>query len=254
LLLNLREYHRPATIAEAVQLLHQGAGRTAALAGGTDLVGRSDASIEAVVDLRHLPLTDLTPDANGALRIGAMVTLQHIATAPTIQSLAGRILCRAAERAAPATIRAAATLGGTLASHKGGDEVPTVLLALGAVVCLETAAGPWELPVADFLNQREAVLEGALITAVRLPNLAGARGGFALVSRTPADRAIVCAAAVVTTDDSTVAIGGMTAHPRLLGDIARWEVLSDHRGSSEYRRWVAPVLVRRALNEASDRR
>jgi CO/xanthine dehydrogenase FAD-binding subunit len=251
LLLNLREYHRPTSTAEAVGLLRRGAGRTAVLAGGTELAGCHDGAIESVVDLRHLPLAAIATGPDGVVTVGAMVTLKQLASTPVLQSPAGSILARAAERAAPATIRAAATLGGTLASRKGGDEVPTVLLALGAAVCLEGDSGPQAFPLAEFLARREELLEGALITGVQLPHRPGARGGFALVSRTPADRAIVCAAAVVTTDESTVAVGGLAPHPRLLGDIARWEVVSDHRGSAEYRRWVAPVLVKRALNEAN---
>ncbi|MDB4897863.1 MAG: hypothetical protein JWN15_4125 [Firmicutes bacterium] len=253
MLLNLTEYHRPTILADAVHLLRAGAGRAAVLAGGTELVGRQDSELAAVIDLRGLGLAGLSPAATG-LGIGAMTTLKELAALPAVGCLAGGILARAAQVSAPATIRAAATLGGTLAGCKGGEEIPTVLLALGARVAL---AEPElvEVPFATFLRDRDELLEAAIITSIIIPaRAAEARGGFVRVTRTPADRAIVCAAAVVPVGGAaTVAVGGVEAHPRQVdpaGEFATWEAVGDHRAGAEYRRRVAPVLVRRALAEA----
>lgn len=244
LLVNLRAYHRPRTPAEAVGLLREG--RTALLAGGTELLGLEDDAIEAVIDLAPLGL-DFIEVHGGELRLGAMVTLRRLAEAPEVGALAGGVLARAIAQAAPATVRAAATLGGTLAGAKGGDEIPTVLLALGARVTL-AAPDPVKLPLDVLLAAKADRLEGALITEVSVPMTEG-HGGFAFVSRTPADRAIVCAAAA----GGRAAVGGVGPYPVLVPpgwDAADCPAAGDHRATAEYRRWVAPVLVRRAVAEA----
>lgn len=271
MLINLRHVYRPHTLAEALTLLGQGPAN-AALAGGTELVGSSRDDLEAVVDLSGLGLAEVSP-GDGALLIGAMTSLKRLVTDPLIRALANGLLSTAAGQAAPATIRAAATLGGTLAGLKGGEEIPTALLALGARVTLSRPfpmqrAQPVpadglrrdELDLETFLAHRTQLLEGALITRITVPIIPGARSGLARVSRSPADRAILFAAAVSTEGGARVAIGGLTSHARLLpipttqdqigSALADWPATGDFRGSAEYRRLVAPVLARRALAEA----
>lgn len=245
MLLNLTAYHRPATVAEAVRLLADGRCKAAVLAGGTELVG-SDAEVDAVIDLRELGLSGIDAD-DDKVTIGAMATLKQIASSPLVQALASGILAKAAQHSAPATIRAAATLGGTLAGRKGGEEIPTALLALEARVRI-AMPGPHEVDFERFLAQRDLLLREGIITAVVIP-AGAATGGLARVSRTTADQAIMCAAAVMQGKAVTIAVGGLAAQP------VRWPArverpVSDHRGSAQYRRWVAPVLVQRAVTEA----
>lgn len=258
MLLNLREYHRPRDLSEAAALLKRTERRTRVLAGGTELVGSRDTLTEAVVDLSLIGLAGVEAGA-AELRIGAMTTLNTLAASPAIRQLAGGILARALEVSAPATIRAAATIGGTMASERSGADLPTVLLALGAWVKL---ANPdtLEVSLAEFLARRDALLNGAILTGVTISVNPGARGGLARVSRSPADRSIALACAVAENGLARVALGGVARYPRLLPQGVRpeqvahvledWEVQADFRGSAEYRRWVAPVLVARALKEA----
>ena len=57
MLLNVTEYYRPESIAEAIRLLARPGVKTAPLAGGTLLTGQRDDALQAVVDLRALGLT-----------------------------------------------------------------------------------------------------------------------------------------------------------------------------------------------------
>ena len=59
MLINLHEYHRPDSLAEASRLLAEFPGKRHALAGGTRLLASSSPSIEEVVDLRNLPLSGI---------------------------------------------------------------------------------------------------------------------------------------------------------------------------------------------------
>ena len=68
MLLNLREYHRPAEageqdgLAQALDLLARPQIRTVPLAGGNGLIASGDPTIEAVVDLQALGLTEISLD------------------------------------------------------------------------------------------------------------------------------------------------------------------------------------------------
>ena len=86
MLLNLRQYFRPSDdgpedgLAQALELLARPDVRTVPLAGGDTLVGSSDPSVEAVVDLQALGLNELSLDPNlGALSAKAMVTRARLA-------------------------------------------------------------------------------------------------------------------------------------------------------------------------------
>lgn len=257
MLLGVREFHRPLDVAEAVALLRRDQVTAAVLAGGTELTARTDHETEALIDLSRLGL-NRTERVGDRLVVGAMTTLAALAADPTANRISGGLLAEAVRLSAPATIRAAATLGGTLAGTKGGEEIPAALLALNARVIVARPE-PLEVDLADFLADRARLLQGALISHVAIPLQPGARGGFARVSRSPADRAIVCAAAVVPADGSParIAIGGAAAAPFLLAPGAEPEqacsevtFTGDFRAGAEYRSWVAPVLVRRALEIA----
>ena len=71
-MLNLREIHKPTTIADALKLLQQPG--TVALAGGTALNTDKRRDVNAVVDLSGLGLSYIK-ESNGAIAIGAMTTL-----------------------------------------------------------------------------------------------------------------------------------------------------------------------------------
>lgn len=267
--MQVQEYHCPEELGEALALLFRDDPVTVPLAGGTDLLARPHGEVVAVVDLKRLQLDGVTVEG-GDVVLGAMVTLETLATHDVTRRCAGGILARAAKAAGPRTLRRSATLGGTLAGQKGGEEIPTALLALDARVALRCPQ-PQEVGLLDYWR---LVDQGTrhLVTHVTLPGAAAARkGSWTQVSRTPADRAVVCAAAVWVDDPPGVriALGGVHRRPvrvvtvetRLQGSPLTREAVaaataeapeyaatySDFRGSSAYRSWVAPVLVRRSL-------
>lgn len=268
-MLQVREYYRPNRLEEALALLFQDDPVTVPLAGGTDLLARSGGPPVAVVDLRQLHLDGVTVEGRDVV-LGAMVSLETLATHDVTRRFGGGILVQAARAAAPRTLRRSATLGGTLAGHKGGDEIPTALLALDARVALRCPE-PQELDLVGYWSLLEQGTRH-LVTHVILPGAAAIRkGGWAQVSRTPADRAVVCAASVWVDDPpgARIALGGAHRRPvRVVTVERRLEggpltpaavaaavaeapecaaTCGDFRGSATYRSWVAPVLVRRSL-------
>jgi CO/xanthine dehydrogenase FAD-binding subunit len=86
-----------------------------------------------------------------------------------------------------------------------------------------------------------------LIESVRLP-MSNARSGLARVSRTPSDRPIVAAVAVLNDAGKTVALCGVAERPILQSAVLNPP--DDFKGSAGYRRALVPILIKRATREA----
>lgn len=269
------EYLRPTTLDEALALLRRPGVHTVPLAGGTWLVPRLRrdvdvpdplaAPVDAVVDLADLGLDgiDLAGEPGGGwLTLGATTTLAHIADSAICREMAGGILAQAAQREAPVNQRNAATVAGVALGAPSQSELLLALLALDAHVVVEGNQSQ-PLPLHELLAG-SGQLTGGLVTAVRLPWPAAlAGGGLARVARTPGDVPIVAAAAVTGPAGCRLAVGGVAGEPLLVRLAAGAdpeaaltavldgvELLSDWQGSSEYRRAMALVLSRRALDAA----
>jgi CO/xanthine dehydrogenase FAD-binding subunit len=276
ILYNLREYHRPADLDEAIRLLQRKEPNTVALAGGIGVVGEGRPGIEAVVDLSDLGL-DFIDYANNMLLLGAMVRIR--ALVDELGYAAGGLLAETARRVAGLNVRNAATLGGLLASGNIHSPLSVALTALKARVKLYGQAGEmlfWSDLASEVYRKG---LKGRLITAVtvRLPD--GIIGnGYQQVARTAADQPIVCAASVAYHAgngivETSTSIGGLLCN-RLItinqtvteGDIStatdallskvipdrtpETAYLSDFLGSAEYRRSIAPIMAQRAFTSA----
>lgn len=109
------DLRRPATLADATRALSAGGAQP--LAGGTDLLPnlrRGLGEPSALIDLGGLAeLGGIAPAADGALRLGAGVTLAGIAADARVRA-GWPALARAAGLVAGPTHRVAATLGGNL--------------------------------------------------------------------------------------------------------------------------------------------
>ena len=269
---NLTEILRPTTLPEAVHLLRRPTVRTAVLAGGTTLVPQARRDVQSLVDLRNLHLSYIKREGN-ALRIGATTTLQEVAQSLDVPPA----LAQAAHTSAPINVRNAATLGGVLAGSGFGAPLPVALLVLDAALVIYSPEAR-QSAIAAFLAYRDKLLrDGALITEVGVP-LTGAHVAFEKVSRTPGDAPIVCVAARLRLDggaarDVRVAVGGVGPTPARLGraeqtlegkplseslvaqaaELAVKEVSppGDFLASSEYRREMVRVLVRRVVDAAA---
>lgn len=243
----LNEYHKPATIAEAIQLLGRTESRLVPLAGGSRLVGdletRTRRDVDGVVDLSGLDLSYIHAQ-DDELHVGAMTTISDLIAHPVAADLADGILRRTARYEGPVNLRNAATLGGLIAAAEADSELYAALLALGASVVYD--GGPHPQPLSQRTG-RGVGGEGLLITEIRIP-IRPLTGGHARIARTPMDRPIVAAVAVMGEGIERVLLCGVAARPILDGEVMA--PVSDFKGSAEYRREMAAVVRRRALVEA----
>jgi CO/xanthine dehydrogenase FAD-binding subunit len=260
-------YHRPKTLDEALMLLTQ-PNRTP-LGGGTLLALRKPGAdpIEAV-DLQSLNLDSIKKSGNN-LEIGATGTLQQLLESEHCPDA----LKSALRLEAPLNLRNAATVAGTLVSCEGRSTFASVLLALDAKLeqtkldnsKIETRTSN----IGDFLPLRN--LQGSLITSITIP--LNTKFAFDYVSRTPADKPIVCAALAQWNSGRTrLALGGYGKSPLLAMDgtegidasatdnilhsiqaAARntFHEATDEYASAEYRKDVAATLSERCLASIS---
>jgi CO/xanthine dehydrogenase FAD-binding subunit len=248
-------YHRPKTLDEALTLLAQ-PNRTP-LGGGTLLSKPETDSVEAV-DLQSLNLNTIEKQGN-SLKIGATVTLQEL----LISELCPDALKPAIKLEAPLNLRNAATVAGTLVSCDGRSTFATLLLALDAKLeqtKLEDSKIESQISnIGDFLPLRD--LQGRLITSITIP--LNAKFAFEYVSRTPADKPIVCTALAQWNSGRTrLALGGYGKSPMLAMDGTEAEGIetaarnafheaTDEWASTEYRTDIAGTLAKRCLEAIS---
>lgn len=111
------DYHAPRSLVEACTLLEKMEGKAIAIAGGTDLMLPMKERLkvpDCLVDLRAIPgLTEIGNGAQGELKIGALVTLRHLAAEPSVRQHYPA-LARAALDVATAQIQAMGTVGGNI--------------------------------------------------------------------------------------------------------------------------------------------
>jgi aerobic carbon-monoxide dehydrogenase medium subunit len=282
------DYHRPDTLDEALALVAEHAGDAKPLAGGQSLIPAMNfrlATPAVLVDLNWIKeLAYLREGTDGGLRIGSMTRQRALERNDLVRRIAPLIDETMPFIAHPA-IRTRGTVGGSLAHADPAAELPAVMLALDARFGVRSQAGARSIAASDFyVGLFSTALEpGELLTEIEIPAQShiGARHGWAFeeMSRRHGDFALVGVAALVAVDDAgrcsrariallSVGDGPVLAEraaQALAGSVPSADAIraaaeaaatedidptSDMHASSRYRRQLATVLTRRALERA----
>jgi CO/xanthine dehydrogenase FAD-binding subunit len=242
----ITNYHRPQTLEEALTLLTQP--NTVPLGGGTLLSHPTSDSV-SVVDLQHLSLDTLRVKGND-LEIGATCTLQSLLESEHCPEA----LKAAIKLEAPINVRNAATVAGTLVACDGRSPFATALLAMDAKISVVSEQSSM-ISLGEFLPLRPR----GLITLITIP--LNTKFAFEFVSRTPADKPIICAALTQWSSGRTrLTLGGYGKSPMLAMDGPESEGIesaarnacheaNDEWASAEYRMDVAATLAGRCLKQ-----
>ncbi len=242
----ITNYHRPQTLEEALTLLTQP--NTVPLGGGTLLSHPTSDSV-SVVDLQHLSLDTLRVKGND-LEIGATCTLQSLLESEHCPEA----LKAAIKLEAPINVRNAATVAGTLVACDGRSPFATALLAMDAKISVVSEQSSM-ISLGEFLPLRPR----GLITSITIP--LNTKFAFEFVSRTPADKPIICAALTQWSSGRTrLTLGGYGKSPMLAMDGPESEGIesaarnacheaNDEWASAEYRMDVAATLAGRCLKQ-----
>ena len=273
-------YHRPETVAEVVDALSR-LEDAKLLAGGQSLMPMMNfryLTPANVVDLNRVPeLAGITEDGD-ALVIGAMTRQREIKDSALVAAHCP-LLAEALHHVGHTQTRNRGTLGGSLAHLDPAAELPGVLLAHDAVLEVEGRDGARSIPMSQWtLGYMTPALEDAeLLIRVRVPAWPPGHGfGFSEVARRHGDFAMAgagalvwmggvsirrCAIALVGVDDGPVRLDaaealltGNAPTPGRLDAAARAALdvpgIEDVHASAAYRRKIAAVVTRRALDQA----
>jgi CO/xanthine dehydrogenase FAD-binding subunit len=272
-------YSEPASLDEALDLLHEYGDRAKVLAGGTDLLvqmKQGKISPQTMISLNRIQELNFI-EVDSEIRIGPLTPLSQIAMHP---SFSGRlaILREAALAVGDRQIRNVATLGGNIANASPSADMPPALLALGARVKLRKKGGERVAALEEFcagpfcthLEQQEIIV-GILVSPI--PEGSGAY--VWMPKRTAVDETLVGVGAWLTSDlekrtclDTSLALTSVAPVPfrarnaeiflrgkelnlenfRRAGEIAAEEASPRSRG--DYRRAIVSVLTEEALDRA----
>ena len=272
------DYEAPETLDEAIRMLHENGEDAKLLAGGHSLLPLMKvrlATPTVLIDLRRIPGLHGIEQQNGGWRIGPMTRHADLQDTPELG-----VVARAAMQIADQQVRNRGTIGGSLAHGDPASDLPTVLLALDGGVTARGPNGDRTIAAADLFQDylTTSLAHDEVITDVRLPALEGYGFGYQKFTRRAEDWAMVGVCALVsraadgTCDDVRIGLTHMgstalraTAAENALrgGQLDDTAIAAaaeqaadgtdppgDLNATPEYKRHLARVLTRRALEEA----
>jgi carbon-monoxide dehydrogenase medium subunit len=248
-------YHRPASVADAVETLSGGDAKV--LAGGQSLVpvlamrlGRPG----TLVDIAALPELGRFERRGNELCVGAAVCQRRVERDPLTAAvpLIGRAMPFVGHR----ELRSRGTVCGSLAHADPAAELPAVAACLGAVVEVTGPRGDREVPAAEFVTgaMTTSVAADELVTGVRFPTAGAGEGfGFAEIARRHGDFALAGVAVRVrvaggAVREATLAAFGVSDRP-VVRDVT--DLLSAGVTAAELRPG-ADSLAREVVDTAGD--
>jgi aerobic carbon-monoxide dehydrogenase medium subunit len=279
-------YHRPSSVKDAVALLADLGDGARAIAGGHSLIPMMKLRLAApdhLVDLAGIgDLKGISLDGADIV-IGAMTTQHELVASPL---LAKRIpiLRETSLVIADPQVRYVGTLGGNVANGDPGNDMPAVMLCLGATYQVAGQSGERRIPAREFYQGAyfTALEPGEILTAIRIPVPPAGHGyAYQKLKRKVGDYATAAAAVVLTLtgggDVGSCSIGltnvaetplwaeeaakildgsqldAATVKRAVAAAEAITSPASDRRGPPQYRTKMAGVMLARALAAAKAR-
>jgi carbon-monoxide dehydrogenase medium subunit len=204
------DYHRPKSLREAVALLTDLGEEARPLAGGHSLIPMMKlrlATPQHLIDLAGIgDLKGIRADG-GDIVIGAMTT-QHEIIGSKLLAAKLPILAETSLLIADPQVRYVGTLGGNVANGDPGNDMPAVMLCLGASYHVLGKAGERRIPAREFYQGAyfTALEPGEILTTVRIPLPPPDHGSaYEKLKRKIGDYATAAAAVVVTMRGASVA-------------------------------------------------
>ena len=274
-----KEFHRPESWSKAHELLKRSDVPTIPLTIGPRPTALLDLEADAVVDLEKLHLNYIKQGEDGRVHIGAMTTLQDVYLSDLLKEQASGILVEAAYFSATLGLRNLATMAGAITNPENPPDIPLALMAMDAKVTVQKDEGQTrEVALSEWMKDcSKVLLPGEIILEVSFATQSNFKGALVRINRTPRDKAIVAAAAVLQLERDTciqagVALAGANPNPVRLTEVEKLltgktlspdlldqaasfaekqaQPVGDYRGSASYRTAMAAVLTKRALTQA----
>lgn len=258
--MDIKEYVKPSSMEEAYRMILSPKSRAI---GGGAFMQISGASMETGVDLSNLGL-DFIQEKDEAIEIGSMTTLREMQQNGILNKYYDGYFSRCIRQIMGIQIRNIATVGGTIWGKYGFSDLLTSLLVLDAQVVLYHGGS---MSLEEFLNEDT----GKDILMKLVLKKHKCRASFMSEKNSAADFSVLNAAVSNTEGSFTIAVGARPgraclAHKAMAymdsaGEDKQNAALtaelasqmldfgSDMRGSSNYRKELCRVLVKRCILE-----
>jgi len=259
------EYHRPASVDEAVELLGK-AEDGKLVAGGHTLIPTLKqrlANPSDLIDLAGIPQIRGIRRDGDAIVIGAATPHAEVAASAEVQGVIPA-LAALAEAIGDPQVRNKGTIGGSIANNDPAADYPAGVVGLGATVVTNTR----EIAADDFFTGifETALADDEIVTAVRFP--VPQKAGYAKFPNPASRYAIVGVMAAQTADGVRVAVTGAGSCVFRVGDmeqalagnfsadavagisVSADGLNSDLHATAEYRAHLVTVMAKRAVEAA----
>jgi aerobic carbon-monoxide dehydrogenase medium subunit len=276
------DYEVAESVDHAIELLGQHGDEAKLLAGGHSLLPIMKLRLAAptiLVDLGRLSDLNYVSDEGDHLAIGAMTRHCDMERNATLQEHCGLIAYTASLVGDP-QVRHRGTIGGSISHGDAASDLPSALLALDANFVVKGPGGERTVAAGDFFEDylQTTLAPDEVLTEIQVPKLGDAGWSYKKFNRRAQDWAVVGVAAVVKRSNGSIGSASIgltnmgstplraTAAENALSGADRSSVAeatssadegtspsSDIAASDEYRRHLARVLSRRAVEEALDR-
>ncbi|SDF39197.1 carbon monoxide dehydrogenase, medium subunit [Blastococcus fimeti] len=267
------DYVRVGSVDEALSALAEHGEDAKLLAGGHSLLPLMKLRLAVptvLIDISGIPeLSYVRVEGSGAdavVAIGAG-TRHHELERDEVARAEVPLLPHVAGLVGDPQVRHRGTIGGTTAHSDPASDLPTALLALGGTVVLQGPGGRREVPVTEFWTGffETAMSPDELVVELRVPRTGALGWGYEKFTRRANDWPIVAAAAVdgrvalanmggavlrATATEKALAAGASIADAAALADQGTSPV-ADMHADADYRRHLARLLTRRALETAA---
>lgn len=276
------DYEVAESVDHAVELLGQHGEEAKLLAGGHSLLPIMKLRLAAptvLIDLGRIEGLNYVRDEGDTLAIGAMTRHCDVERDPILQEHCG-IVSYTASLVGDPQVRHRGTIGGSISHGDAASDLPSTLLALDATFAVKGPNGDRTVAAGDFFKDylETDLSPDEVVTEIRVPKLNGAGWSYKKFNRRAQDWAVVGAAAVVERSNGTIGSARIgltnmgstpvraTAAESALSGASPDSVAeatssadegtspsSDIAASAEYRRHLARVLSKRAVEEALGR-
>ena len=263
------DFVRASSIEEAIAALAEHGDDAKLIAGGHSLLPLMKLRLAmpaVLVDVSRIPGLSYVRVEGEEVAIGAG-TRHHELERSDVAAAEVPLLPHVAARVGDPQVRHRGTLGGTVAHSDPASDLPTALLALGGSVVVQGPTGRRSVPVTEFwLGFFETALQpDEVIVELRTPRTGSAGWGYEKFTRRENDWPIVAAAAVAGRVALANMAGTVVRAPATEEALARGASIeaaaaladegttpsSDMHADAEYRRHLARLLTRRALQTAA---
>lgn len=256
--MKFEKFITPQDFAVALEILKND--KDSVILGGTTFLRLSDKKYSTGIDLTGLELK-YVKEVDDQIEIGAYTSLRTIETDPIMNKYFGKLIPRSLENLIGVQFRNNATIGGAIFARLGFSEINTALLVLDCTLEFEDNG---IIPFKEFISSwkiKKDILKKIIIKKQK------GKCTYQMMRNSSSDFPIL-SVAVSNFDRLKIAVGTRPAIAQLSIKAAQlinsnnnkideaialiaeeFKFGDDLRAKSDYRKSIAPVLVKRALQE-----